>query len=330
MDQPFDEARGATGHDFVPVDNSRDEHPSVIAGDMARRRRPRGHIIALANEKGGVGKSTLAFHIALALSHRGFSVLAVDCDRRQQTMQTLLDARDGTARTLRIDLPRPAHLALQQQSGAQLLQEIERAGSHADYVIVDLAGNDSPLARRVITLADTVVTPVNCSQADLAVLGRISPVGRSYAGHGLFGQTVAELRAERVAMGMAPMDWIVTTNRVRRTEHRLIAAIERDLHSLSGKLGFRLIDGLTERLAYRELLPFGLCYLDLKLLPGFGLARTAHLRELRLLIDGLDLPDGQRAAPVQRRPAPCAPVSSAAQARFREALAATRAPVVAT
>jgi Mrp family chromosome partitioning ATPase len=44
-----------------PEWRSPDEHPSVVLRDLVDRRRPAGHIIAFANEKGGVGKSTLAF-----------------------------------------------------------------------------------------------------------------------------------------------------------------------------------------------------------------------------------------------------------------------------
>ena len=31
----------------------RNEHPSVVLRDLATRRRPHGHVIAFANEKGG-------------------------------------------------------------------------------------------------------------------------------------------------------------------------------------------------------------------------------------------------------------------------------------
>ena len=93
-------------------DRPREEHPAVVLGDLEGRRRPRGHIITFANEKGGVGKSTLAFHCAVALVHRGLKVIAVDCDRRQQSLHRLFDARDGTARTLKVDVPRPLHFVL--------------------------------------------------------------------------------------------------------------------------------------------------------------------------------------------------------------------------
>src|SRR5690606_4038430 len=47
----------------------RDEHPSVVLRDLQSRRRPSAHIVTFANEKGGVGKSTFAFHCAVALAH---------------------------------------------------------------------------------------------------------------------------------------------------------------------------------------------------------------------------------------------------------------------
>jgi len=299
----------------------RDEHPSVVMHDLLGRRRPTAHIVVFANEKGGVGKSTLAFHCALALAHAGKRVLAIDCDRRQQTLHRLLEARDGTVRTLKVGLPRPKHVVLEKQSGAQLLQEIDRLGGTCDFVLVDLAGHDSPTARRAIALADTVVSPVNCSPADMAALGAINPVTRRLRQAGPFAEVVIGLRAERVALGLEPFDWIVAKNRVRHCEQRLIASADRDLDTMARHLGFRIIHGLTERLAYRELLTFGLSNLDLKLIPGLGKPKTTHSRELRQLIEGLELPDVKQArVAAPYIPAPSAPVSSRTAANFREAL----------
>src|SRR6187455_2451700 len=179
----------------------RNEHPSVVLRDLTARRRPHGHVIAFANEKGGVGKSTLAFHCALALAHLDMRVLVIDCDRRQQTLHRLFEARDGTVRALKVTLPQPKHAVLDQQSGALLSQEIERVGADADFVLIDLAGHDSPIARRAIALADTLVTPINCSPTDLDALGRINPVSRRFRDPGPFAAMVTALRAERLAQG---------------------------------------------------------------------------------------------------------------------------------
>lgn len=300
----------------------RDEHPSVVFQDLDTRRRPQGHVITFANEKGGVGKSTLAFHCAVTLAHRGMKVLVVDCDRRQQTLHRFLEARDGTARALKIPLPRPAHVVLDKQSGAMLAQEIDRVGHGSDFILIDLAGQDTPIARRAIALADTVVTPVNCSPTDLDALGRINPVTRRFTQAGPFAEIVAALRTERMARGEAGFDWIVAKNRVRNCEHRLIATVDANLATISRHLGFRTIDGLTERVAYRELLAFGLTQLDLRLIPDLGAARSANLRELRRMVDGLHLPTPVAQARPTSLPKSSAPVHARTAQNFREALCA--------
>jgi chromosome partitioning protein len=69
------------------------EHPRVVLADVANRPRGTAKVITVANEKGGVGKSTLAFHLAVALADIGHKVLAVDLDRRQQSLSRALIAR---------------------------------------------------------------------------------------------------------------------------------------------------------------------------------------------------------------------------------------------
>ena len=304
----------------------REEHPSVVLRDLATRRRPQAHLIAFANEKGGVGKSTLAFHCAVALAHRGLRVLVVDCDRRQKSLDRFLQARDATARTLKVALPRPQHLVLEQQSGALLTQEIERLGRGSDVVLIDLAGQDSPTARRAIAMADTVVTPVNCSPTDLDALGGINPVTRRFRQAGPFAEVVAGLRAERLARGLPAFDWIVAKNRIRHCEHRLLGTVDANLATMARHLGFRAIDGLTERVGYRELMPFGLTQFDLRLIPELGVPRSANLRELRGLVDELRLPWTGKGG---HRPNAAKPAAVPAQTarNYREALAATRPAV---
>lgn len=317
-----------SAHEHFPITDAGEdervpnEHASVVLRDLAGRRLPQGHVITFANEKGGVGKSTLAFHCALALAHRGARVLAVDCDRRQRTLGRLLEAREGTARTLKVDLPSPRHLVLEKPCGAQLVQEIDRLGSTADFVLIDLAGHDSPVARRAIALADTVVTPVNCSPTDLDALGWINPVSRQFRQAGPFAEVVAALREERVARGQQAFDWVVAKNRVRHCEQRLIAAVDQNLATMAHHLGFRTIDGLTERVTYREMLPFGLSQLDLRAMPELGTPRRANIGELRRLVEGLGLPQPHRDAPAPARPAKTAAACVPAQVArsYREAL----------
>ncbi len=321
----LDELATEIAMDDYPRDCSssdRDEHPSVVLHDLAGRRRPHGHVIAFANEKGGVGKSTLAFHCALALAHLEMRVLVIDCDRRQQTLHRLLEARDGTVRTLKVDLPQPKHVVLEQQSGALLSQEIERLGAQCDFVLIDLAGHDSPIARRAIALADTVVTPINCSPTDLDALGRINPVSRRFREAGPFAEVVTALRNERLACGLPAFDWVVAKNRIRRSEHRLLASVDANLATIARHLGFRTIDGLTERVGYREMMPFGLIQFDLKLIPDLAAPRSSSLRELHTLIEGLRLPRRAQPAQVRHVQREGAPILARTAQSSREAMAA--------
>ncbi|MBL9081841.1 MAG: ParA family protein [Planctomycetales bacterium] len=45
-------------------------------------------IITIANSKGGVGKSTLAVHLAAWLHEHGHSVTLADCDTQQSSSRT--------------------------------------------------------------------------------------------------------------------------------------------------------------------------------------------------------------------------------------------------
>jgi len=319
-------AFSASLHDMDEADRARDEHPAVVLQDLERRRRCPAQVIVFANEKGGVGKSTLAFHCAVALAHGGARVLALDCDRRQQSLHKLFEARGGTARTLKIALPTPRYTVLARQSGAMLIQEMERLGGDCDFVLIDLAGHDSPTARRAIALADTIVTPINCSPADLDALGSINPVTGRLRHSAPFADVVIALREERLTRGGSAFDWVVVKNRVRHCEHRLLAMVNRNLGTMAERLGFRALAGLTERVGYRDLLPFGLTQLDLRFIPDIGAPRSANLRELRELIEGLHLRLPASVARPVRGMKSEAPVLAHAAENYRKALRDSAAP----
>ncbi len=268
------------------------EHPRNVVADIATRPRGQARVITVANEKGGVGKSTVAFHLAVALADTGHKVLAIDLDRRQQTLTRTLTNRGGTAKRLGVRLPLPRHLVLQQQSGAQLCQEIARAGWDCDYVVIDAAGHDSPIARRAIALADLLVSPVNSSFADLDLLGRFHPVSNKLLGPGCFSAMVTELRSARAEAGLPVLDWLVLQNRKRRETSKNQDRVDAALRRLAPRLDFRLGAGLFERVAYRELFLLGLTHLDLKRIPELARTKTVATSEVSALLDDLAI-DGE-------------------------------------
>ena len=273
--------------DLTGVDG---EHPDVVVHDMARRPRPQGQIIVVANEKGGVGKSTIAFQLAIALADRGHRVAAVDLDHRQRSLANALTRREATAKRLRTGLPLPQHSVLKLNSGAMLMQEFGRLGWDSDYFIVDAPGHDSAVVRRALAIADHVVTPVYGSFVDLDLLAHLNPVTRAVIEPGCFAALVADLRAARHRAGMRDLAWTVFQNRIRRGNSHNQRDVDAALVRMAGKLGFALAPAWPDRVAYRELFLLGLSHRDLKRIPALGRTKVRADDELAALLARVERP----------------------------------------
>lgn len=68
--------------------------PATLIKQAHHRREPM-RTITLANQKGGVGKSTIACHLALDLFERGYSVLFIDLDTQGNSTKTLAEHDSG-------------------------------------------------------------------------------------------------------------------------------------------------------------------------------------------------------------------------------------------
>ena len=275
------------------------EHPSVVVRDIAARPRQQGHLIVFANEKGGVGKSTFAFHAAIALADAGKKVACIDLDYAQATLSRGLTNREATCRLLKTWLPMPRHTVLAQPSGAYLSQEIARIGSDCDFILLDAAGSDTPITRRAIAMADTLVTPVSCSFADLDVLGQFDAHSLRLTRLGHFSRLVQALRAARHDLHLPATDWIVMPNRNRLSASHSEVVARKALGRLASKAGFRLGEGLGDRVAFRELFLFGLTHIDLKRIPRraenkafvrLAKGKACARREIEQLLADLRLP----------------------------------------
>jgi chromosome partitioning protein len=250
----------------------------------------KAHIIVFANEKGGVGKSTTAFHTCIALCNANETVAALDLDLRQRTLGRAMDMREETAREYGVDLPRPQHLILKQATEAALEAEIRMAQIDCGFVVIDVGGHDSPLARRAIFMADTIVTPVNDSFIDLDMLGHIDAKSGELKTLGPFARLVEHLKDPSLVQRQRALDWVVMQNRSRsfasKNERKFLAALD----VIAPAAGFRVIPGLRERVVYRELFPLGLTLFDLKAIPSLGRAQPSALQELAAMLEALQLP----------------------------------------
>jgi chromosome partitioning protein len=262
----------------------------VISRELKSRPIVDAHIIVFANEKGGVGKSTAAFHTCIALCNAGNTITAIDLDHRQQSLSRALENREGTSRRLKIDLPQPRYATVNQPTPAMLAQEIARIGGDADFIVIDVAGHDSPMARRAIAMADTLVTPINNSFVDIDLLGRYDAITHKLKSFGPFARLVQDLREVRDHQRQPPFDWIVMPNRTRHIQSHNQERVADALSDLAPKAGFRIAAGLGERVAYRDLFLMGLTLLDLKYIPAFAKAAPVAKAEITHMIAELKLP----------------------------------------
>ena len=250
----------------------------------------KGHIIVFANEKGGVGKSTSAFHTCIALCNAGERVAALDVDLRQLTLHRALWARMESATEYGVTLPGPEQIMLPQQNENELEEKLRIARIHHSFIIIDVGGHDSPIARRAIFMADTIVTPVNDSFIDLDMLGRIDPRTGELKTLGNFARLVEHLKEPGLALRPKPLDWVVMQNRSRSLATKNERKVRDALTKIAPVAGFRLVPGLSERVTYRELFPLGLTLFDLDAIPGLGKPQAAAREEIWAMLRSLDLP----------------------------------------
>lgn len=113
-------------------------------------------IIALLNQKGGVGKTTLAVHLAEVLSRLDKSVLLVDADPQGSALDWASNRPDETPRFPVIGLPKPT-----------LHRELPAIAKNHDFVLIDGPPRVNELARAAIMASDVVLIPVQPSPFDV-------------------------------------------------------------------------------------------------------------------------------------------------------------------
>src|SRR5581483_2299834 len=111
-------------------------------------------ILALSNSKGGVGKTTIAVHLAVWMAEQGLSVGFVDADV-QASSSLWLD--EAAPQIKKIRLP----------SREDIEGQLPGIAEEFDYVVVDGPAGLSEVTRAILCLADVAVLPCGPSVLDL-------------------------------------------------------------------------------------------------------------------------------------------------------------------
>ena len=158
-------------------------------------------IYAVANQKGGVGKTTTAVNLAACLAEAGQSALVVDLDPQANATSGLGESANGTSsydlldgaplrelvKRTRFDnlfiVPAKAELAgavvelAQRGDGEQYLRQALASGAEEyEYVFLDCPPSLGPLTVNALAAADRVLVPV---QAEYYALEGLAEIVRS-------------------------------------------------------------------------------------------------------------------------------------------------------
>ena len=160
-----------------------------------------GKIIAIANQKGGVGKTTTAINLAASLAVLEHKTLLIDADPQANSTsgvgfdpkeidgsiyECIIDSLDPRSIIKETETPNlyllPAHIDL---VGAEIeiinLPQREKMMSNAlasvreeyDYIIIDCSPSLGLITVNALTASDSVIIPVQCQYFALEGLGKL-------------------------------------------------------------------------------------------------------------------------------------------------------------
>ncbi len=111
-------------------------------------------MIVCANSKGGVGKSTLATHLAVWLHDRGFRTALVDTDKQRSSSQWIGEVE-------------PAITVCVADTPEECLAKAQELIASHDFVVGDAPGGLEDLSRTLLILADLAIFPISPSILDV-------------------------------------------------------------------------------------------------------------------------------------------------------------------
>ena len=160
-----------------------------------------GRIIAIANQKGGVGKTTTAINLSACIAEKGKKVLAVDMDPqgnmtsglgldKEQIEKTVYDLIIGEASIEEviyknvlenldmlptgIDLSAAEIELIGVENKEYIIRdEVHKVKDNYDFIIIDCPPSLNTLTINAMTTADSVIVPIQCEYYALEGLSQL-------------------------------------------------------------------------------------------------------------------------------------------------------------